>query len=645
MKEKGSLGEMTKSPPDAEHPETSLHGRLAKADPEFVQFLQSEDPSIFEEFAEVEDEIPDLPSSVSDETQSDESESEDEQAEGSEHSEEASLSVLSEVTLTQVDEDIQKGKANLHKAKMLVDAFATCVSKTGANMDKFNVRYEIKEIQTMNTALRLCFVHFPSLWHRLAGSENIPGKKALKRGMWCRLFPSIKVYLRLIVKLLPELSNDDMLKATLEHLTRLTQYYGLLPRTSKMLLRKLVSIWSTKSLDCRKLAHESIMQVVQPFSDLMTAMIFRTMYLAYVRNSKIIEPSCLENVQFMQNAFADVCLLNPQLTYRHAFLFIRQLAISLRNATISKTENSAKLVQSWQFVQSVLLWCRVLALCPSEAALQPIRYPLVNVAFGCARLHQSQKIIPLILHICGGLLELSEQAHIFIPVHTLLLETLCLVNFNLKPKRPTLKPISFDCTLKLSSAHLLESSFRLTTMDRVVECLQRFFYINRRNVSFPELAFPALETLKSLYKKCRTSNFSLPLKELINVVSKHSAWVAQQRRKGGIMIALATEAILDFEGTLLEGSDSPLDVYCAKYNRVKARELIARQSSFNLRRNERKLGKKAVRSRKGIVSKRHKRVGRKSDKQRGGTIGNETASAEQQSDGDLLVDFRVSDSD
>ncbi|CDW55252.1 Noc2 domain containing protein [Trichuris trichiura] len=198
-----------------------------------------------------------------------------------------------------------------------------------------------------------------------------------------------------------------MLKATLEHLTNLTHYYGLLPRTSKMLLR---------------------------------------------------------------DTFAEVCLLNPRLTYRHAFLFIRQLAISLRNATISKTEKSAKLVQSWQFVQSVLLWCRVLATCSNEIVLQPIRYPLIHVAFGCARYLRNQFL---------------KNLH----------NTLCLVNFNHKPKRSTLKPIDFDCSLKLSNAHLLESSFRLTTMGRVVEYMQRFFYINRRSVSFPELAFPVLEAV------------------------------------------------------------------------------------------------------------------------------------------------------
>ncbi|KHJ46813.1 clathrin adaptor complex small chain [Trichuris suis] len=578
MKEKHAAGEKRKAPAQVEEGESSLRDRLEKTDPEFVEFLKSEDPSIFEEFAQVEDDIPDMSEEGSDETESEEEpQSEDEQAETSDESKSTTRNILSESLLLRTDEDIQNGKENLGKVKLLVDAFAACVSKAGAKMDKFNVRYEIKEIQTMNTTLRLCFGHFPSLWQRIAGTEAAPGKNALKRGIWCRLFPTVKVYLRLVVKLLAELSNDDMLKATLEHLTNLTQYYGLLPRTSKMLLRRLISIWSTRSLECRKLAHSSIMRVVQPFSDVMTAMIFRGMYLAYVRNSKIIEPSCQENVRFMQDTFAEVCRLNPRLTYRHAFLFIRQLAISLRNATISKTENSAKLVQSWQFVQSVLLWCRVLANCSDEAVLQPIRYPLIHVAFGCARLNQSQKIIPLIFHICQGLLELSEQAQMFIPVQTLLLETLCLVNFNHRPKRSTLKPINFDCCLKLSNAHLLESSFRLITMDRVVEYMQRFFYINRRSVSFPELAFPVVEALKAVYKKCRVSNFSLPLKQLVDVLSKHSVWVAQQRRKGTTANALATDVMMEFDGTLPECSGSPLESFYVKYSRVKAREAAVRQ--------------------------------------------------------------------
>jgi nucleolar complex protein 2 len=99
----------------------------------------------------------------------------------------------------------------------------------------------------------------------------------------------------------------------------------------------------------------------------------------------------------MKNTAAELYQLDPELSYTHAFGYIRMLAVHLRGVVRSgqADKEAFRAVYNWQFVHCLDFWSLVLAgSCDKEkvaenggqaSALEPLIYPLVQIAIGVIR--------------------------------------------------------------------------------------------------------------------------------------------------------------------------------------------------------------------------------------------------------------------
>lgn len=60
------------------------------------------------------------------------------------------------------------------------------------------------------------------------------------------------------------------------------------------------------------------------------------MYVGYISNSKFVTPNALPGINFMRQSLSEMFTISESVSYNHAFLYIRQLAIHLRSAVTLK---------------------------------------------------------------------------------------------------------------------------------------------------------------------------------------------------------------------------------------------------------------------------------------------------------------------
>ncbi|EDW03481.1 nucleolar complex protein 2 homolog [Drosophila grimshawi] len=582
---------------------------LKDIDPEFYDFLKKNDKELLdfnlmgsddddeeEEEAEEKAAAEDLDSEDDDgkyhkpsddlAVASDESEGEDDDAD-----EEESAGGAQKITLNMLRQwelQLTKPNVSVEAVRQVIQAFNSALASISADAEmgeQANASaYKVVGAAAFNGVIQLCVLHLQPAIIRVLGVRPNSSLPLHKHKKWVKVRGCLRYYLGDLIRLVEQVSSTNILNVLLKHLHQMAGMVAPFTTLGKTILKRLIVLWATGDETVRVLAFLCILKITRKQQATMLNHVLKAMYLAYVRNSKFVSPNTLPGINFMRRSLVEMFALDLNASYQHAFLYIRQLAIHLRNAVILKKKDSFQAVYNWQYINSLRLWSDLLGASANKPQLQPLVYPLVTITTGVIRLIPTAQYFPLRFHCLQSLISLAKETQTFIPVLPLIVEVLRSNTFNRKHTAVSMKPQQFTCILRLNKAQLAENGFRDEVVEQVCGLLLEYLSHESATLAFSDLVVPVVMALKAYLKECRNANYTRKMKQLLDKIQESARFIEQQRSKTSVQLDLKNAQAVQAWEQQVRNKRTPLDIYYAswvKTHETKKRRQAAQTDDIN----------------------------------------------------------------
>ena len=415
--------------------------------------------------------------------------------------------------------------------------------------------------------------------------------------------PLLKSYLTSYVHLLTSLHDPQMTRLMLSSLlSTLTPLFDPFHKLAHRLLRHLITLWSTADRSTRIDAFLCIrhMALTLPRHDVLEEAM-KGLYLTYVQYAKWVSAVNVGVLEFMCNCVVELYGMDVTLAYQHAFVYIRQLAIHLRNAQQNskgggggkkggeagqgkkgkgrgKVEEGYRLVYQWQFINCLRLFTKLLssplachpvsASSPATPTLRPLLYPFVQICVGVMGLLPSSRYHPLRLIVSEYLLTLSSSCHLFIPVLPTLLSIFSSAELTRRPSSSSSRAPDLRYLLRASKATLSSRGYQEALCTRTLHLMTRYCVIHSYGLGYCELVLPVLRGLKRWVKGSKIGRLRKEIGGVITQLEWNAEWSRKKREASDWTPKDALEgrvdAMMAFKGVGGEGGKdaiSPLERY------------------------------------------------------------------------------------
>lgn len=396
-------------------------------------------------------------------------------------------------------------------------------------------------------------------------------------------------YFNNIIHLIPQLTDNEMIQLSLTEGAKILPYTITSRKSVKAYLKRCLELWSTAEDSVRIAAFLAIRKLASSHDDTILDIVLKSTYLELVRSSKSTSVHKLPSINLMKNSASELFCMNHATAYQHAFGYIRQLAVHLRNSMKTKTKEAYKLVYNWQYVHSVDFWSLVLArACSSEtqaergqeSELKPLIYPLVQVSLGAIKLVSNARSFPFHMHIIRSMLHLSRHTKTFIPLPSYIVPIITSALAFKKPKSSTLRPFDFDSNIRAPSQYLKTRVYIDGLVEEGTFVLAEWLASPpiQGSIAFPEVIVPVVITLRKALKSARSvSQGGLGkeigmVKGLVERTEESAKWIEQKRK--GVGFAPGEMAEVERWESALKVDESPL----AKYVKVQQKARAKRKS-------------------------------------------------------------------
>ncbi|CAK9820567.1 Nucleolar complex protein 2 homolog [Anthophora plagiata] len=415
--------------------------------------------------------------------------------------------------------------------KCAVEAFHAALQTVAESVDPESLQYTVEGPVVFNGVVQLCVLYLPDSFKRYLKLNSETQFQACKAKRFGKVKSILKLYFTDLIKILQNVTSSNILTVLLKHLHQMLPYIQSFSSLSKPLLKILLKFWSSGEESVRVVSFLCILRIVTSNRESVLEMLLKAMYVKYVENSKFVSPTTLPGINFMRHSLVEIYMLDNNLAYNHAFLYIRQLAIHLRNAMTLKKKEHFQAVYNWQYINSLRFWAELINLSKNDSMLHSLLYPLVQITIGTIKVIPTPQYYPLRFHCLQILTDISKETNTFIPVLPFLLEILNSYDFNKKHKAVTMKPIPFICVLRMSKSQLQENGFKDNVIDSIYKLILENAAKDSYKIYFPDLYIPCIIQLKAFLKKCHIANYCRKMKQLLEKIEENRKYIEIERSK------------------------------------------------------------------------------------------------------------------
>ncbi|KAI6242909.1 hypothetical protein M3Y99_00200200 [Aphelenchoides fujianensis] len=504
--------------------------KLAKTDPEFYKFLKSEEADLLDfEQSDGEENAEDVEGEDGEASELEEEEEEEEPTEGVQigrltiklQTDNAERKIVDERLCSVIEKVLSNPTENRAKlpnaVEVAVRLFQACATRVGADVER--PEFVINSDKLFDDIVRTCLKHMGPCLLILLHNRDKGGRRKGKSASvvykhWKRYRGLTKQYLSTVL----DLGQSNVMIATMRSVLSLADLLVHFPILCRRLIKFLVQIWSRKTTEERCMAFLVLNRLCRAKPDLFTS-VYKSCYVAYVAACRSVHDGAWPSLLFMQKSFAELTYLHPEIAYEHAFVFIRQYAIHLRNAKIVKRKDVIKTVYNWQYVLGLYLWSTVIIrgrrhAGESEAVewIRELLYPLIQITIGLINVFAIPRYVPLRLHCVRILLQLQINCKVYIPTLSLasdLLHDLTMID-RTKPahSKGMKKQTNVRNLIRLTREMLEDANYRRQVAKEIFELFTTAVEILKDEPAFLEVFSP------TFLKECKNVEHKRLAKEV-----------------------------------------------------------------------------------------------------------------------------------
>ncbi|GAW01614.1 Noc2-domain-containing protein [Lentinula edodes] len=541
--------------------------QLAERDPEFYQYLQENDKELLEFDPDNAHEV------------EDDAVLEDEDVEmAKEQSPALTIKIL---------RNWQKAILEQRSLRALRKLLVAFRSAAHMNEDSQVLAWTIDNSSVYNKLITTTLRYTPVVLEHHIPYKNLPNgkfKPPTQTAKFKTLQKMILSYFHNVIYVLSQLTDNELLQLAVTESAKIIPYIVSNRKAVKLYLKKCLEIWSSANDSIRIASFVAIRKLAAATDQ---SILDHGTYLTLVRSSKSTTAYNLPSINLMKNSASEIYCLDQAMAYQHAFGYIRQLAIHLRNSMKVKSKEAYKQVYNWQFIHSLDFWSIVLArACDSElelangapSELKPLIYPLVQVSLGAIKLISNSRSYPFHLHVIRSLLHLTRHTQIYIPIAPYILPILTsTLSSSSRPKSSTLKSLDLDLQIRTPQQYLKTRVYVEGLIEEVTYLSAEWLSTKavHGSIAFPEIVVPVLVVLKKAIKTAKSNGSrkdSASIKTLVERIEDSVRW-SDQRRKEVKLAPNMISAVEVWERELKAKVDeSPLGKYVKVQQKTKEKQ-------------------------------------------------------------------------